>query len=78
MEAYKKAYFRDRNFTAWRNGNYTQIALEVSLNNLFAKNKSQRIHFPEWKDPFDREDLIEEQITNMQIANNKIKRMLGV
>lgn len=51
----KKAYYRDRTFTAWCVGNNVHIALCKFFNNFNAKNKSQiDFNWVNYKDPVEK------------------------
>lgn len=55
LEAYKKAYYRNISYTAWYNGMYNRIAVEIGAKNALATKKSN--HIDEWvdyKDPIEK------------------------
>lgn len=54
LDAYQKAYMRDRSYTAWLNGNYTMVAHSIAFSNAFAKKGQKQQEYPQWKDPMER------------------------
>ena len=52
LEVYQKAYYRDRSYNAWLQGQYNQVAYGVVMSNAFAKKGSKQAEYPQWKDPF--------------------------
>lgn len=54
LEVYQKAYFRDKSYTAWLQGQYNQVAYGVVMSNAFAKKGSKQAEYPQWKDPFEK------------------------
>lgn len=55
LEAYKKAYIRRIEYTAWKHGNYGEIAFATALNNAFAK-KGKEVKYIEFKDPISEQE----------------------
>ena len=54
LEVAQKAYYRDRSYTAWLQGQYNQVAYGVVMANAFAKKGSKQAEYPQWKDPFEK------------------------
>lgn len=54
LEVYQKAYYRDKSYNAWLQGQYNQVAYGVVLSNAFAKKGSKQAEYPQWKDPFEK------------------------
>lgn len=44
LEAYQKAYLEDKNYTAWLNGSFDRIAVEIGAKNALATKKKDRIN----------------------------------
>lgn len=40
--------------TAWKQGEYNQVAFDVVLSNAFAKKGQKQAEYPQWKDPIER------------------------
>lgn len=51
LECYQKAYIRDKSYTAWLNGQYSNVAHSISLSNAFTKKGTKPQEFPNWQDP---------------------------
>lgn len=51
LEARQKAYLRDVSFRAWKQGQYTEIAISVVMANAFAKKGAKKETYPVWEDP---------------------------
>lgn len=54
LEVYQKAYYREKSYSAWLQGQYNQVAYGVVLSNAFAKKGSKQAEYPQWKDPFEK------------------------
>jgi hypothetical protein len=54
LEVAQKAYYRDRSYNAWLQGQYNQVAYGVVMSNAFAKKGSKQAEYPQWKDPFEK------------------------
>lgn len=54
LSVYQKAYFRDKSYTAWLNGQFGCIGYGVVMSNAFAKKGSKQAEYPQWKDPFEK------------------------
>ena len=77
LEAYQKAYMRNVSFTAWQQGQYTNVAFSVVMSNAFAKKGTKKAEYPIWKDPFERiakreitKENIEEEFRIQQAQQN--------
>ena len=77
LEVYQKAYYRDRSYNAWLQGQYNQVAYGVVLSNAFAKKGSKQSEYPQWKDPFEKfnkpkitKDNLEEEFRQSQANQN--------
>lgn len=73
LEVHQKAYYRDRSYSAWLQGQYNQVAYGVVLSNAFAKKGSKQAEYPQWKDPFEKfnkpkitKDNLEEEFRKQQ------------
>lgn len=73
LEVYQKAYYRDRSYNAWLQGQYNQVAYTVVMSNAFAKKGSKQAEYPQWKDPFEKfnkpkitKDNLEEEFRKQQ------------
>ena len=65
LNVYQKAYYRDRSYTAWLNGQFTSIAFGIVMSNAFAKKGAKKAEYPKWVDPmekFERKKLSEEDL----------------
>ena len=51
LKAYQIAYYRDRYFTAWLQGQYDQAAFGVVVANAFGSKGSKKAEYPKWVDP---------------------------
>jgi hypothetical protein len=53
FDAYQKAYYRDKSFTAWNNGQYVFEGLNKAIYNGFGRQrKSDKAEeYSNWKDP---------------------------
>ena len=47
----QKAYYRDKTYVAWLQGQYNAVAFNIVLHNAFAKKGTKAISYPEYKDP---------------------------
>ena len=54
LEVAQKAYYRDRYYTAWVQGQYNQVAYSIVMSNAFAKKGQKQAEYPQWKDPFEK------------------------
>lgn len=56
FEAYQKAYYRDKSFSAWINGQYVFEGLNKAIYNGFGRQKkSDKVEeYMPWKDPMER------------------------
>ena len=54
LEVAQKAYYREKSYSAWLQGQYNQVAYGVVLSNAFAKKGSKQAEYPQWKDPFEK------------------------
>lgn len=54
LEVAQKAYYRDRSYNAWLQGQFNSVGFSVVLSNAFAKKGAKKAEYPEWKDPFDK------------------------
>ena len=54
LEVYQKAYLRETSYTAWLNGQYNAVALNIVLGNAFAKKGTKAKEYPQWNDPVER------------------------
>lgn len=84
LEAYQKAYMRNVSFTAWQQGQYTNIAFSVVMSNAFAKKGTNKAEYPQWKDPFDSlqkkvitSENIEEEFRIQQAEQNAWLKNIG-
>ena len=73
LEVAQKAYYRDRSYNAWLQGQYNQVAYGVVMSNAFAKKGSKQAEYPQWKDPFEKfnktkitKDNLEEEFRKQQ------------
>jgi hypothetical protein len=69
LEIYQKAYYTDKSYTTWQQGQYTFIATTIALNNMWAKDKSKRIEYPKWESP----NLVQERKEPISKDNLEIK-----
>ena len=58
FDAYQKAYYREKSFTAWMNGQYVFEGLNKAIYNGFGRQrKSDKAEeYSPWKDPMERFD----------------------
>ena len=54
LEVYQKAYYRDKSYTAWLQGQYNQVAFGVVVANAFTKKGARKAEYPQWKDPMEK------------------------
>ena len=54
LKVAQKAYYRDRSYNAWLQGQYNQVAYGVVMSNAFAKKGSKQSEYPQWKDPMEK------------------------
>lgn len=68
LEAYQKAYYRDKNYTAWLQGSYSKVSVEMGVRNALAAKKKDRIsEWVELKDPmekFSKPKITEDNLEN--------------
>ncbi len=79
FEAYQKAYYRDKSFSAWYNGQYVFEGLNKAIYNGFGRQrKSDKAEeYLPWKDPMERFDKpviskenVEEEFRKQQAQQN--------
>ena len=63
LNVYQKAYLRDRDYSAWANGQYANIAFSVVMANAFSKKGQSKAEYPKYSDPIDK---IEVSVTQLQ------------
>lgn len=56
LEVYRKAYTRDKCYTAWLNGKFDYAAFSVTMANAFAKKGQSKAEYPKWQDPIEKEE----------------------
>lgn len=44
LDGYQKAYLRDKHYTAWLNGSFERIAVEIGAKNALVTKKKNRIN----------------------------------
>lgn len=54
LNVYQKAYLRDRDYSAWANGQYANIAFSVVMANAFSKKGQSKAEYPKYSDPIDK------------------------
>ena len=76
LEVYRKAYERDKSFTAWLNGYYTNIAYGVVMSNAFAKKGAKQVEYPQWKDTMDKwkTEKVDKEETEKLFRNQLIEQ----
>lgn len=67
LEVAQKAYYRDRSYVAWLNGQYNYIAYTVAIANSFANKGAKKSEYPQWKDP------IEKQVKRKKITKENLE-----
>ena len=77
LKVAQKAYYRDRSYNAWLQGQYNQVAYGVVMSNAFAKKGAKQAEYPQWKDPFEKfnkpkitKDNLEEEFRQSQSNQN--------
>ncbi len=67
LEAYQKAYMRDKSYTAWLNGaRIFEANSKVSANANRTKKSDKVEQYDDWKDPFENKKKV---ITNENIES---------
>jgi hypothetical protein len=81
LEVHRKAYMRDKSYTAWVQGQYNAVSFGIVLSNAFSKDKKEQ--YPEWKDPVEKtikkeisDEEFERLFRNEQIKQNSWLRNL--
>lgn len=54
LKVYQIAYYRDKSYNAWLQGQYNHVAYSVVMSNAFAKKGQKPAEYPQWKDPFEK------------------------
>lgn len=74
LEVYQKAYYRDKTYSAWLQGQSCHVAFSVVMSNAFSKKGQKPIEYPQWKDPFEKlyrpkitKDNLEEEFRKQQL-----------
>lgn len=77
LKVYQKAYLDNKSYTAWVNGNYTNVAYSIALSNAFAKKGAKPVEYPQWKSPFEKlgkkkitKENLEQEFRKQQIEQN--------
>ena len=77
LEAYQKAYTRDKSYTAWLNGAYIFEASNKAVSNGNRTKKSDPVEqYADWKDPIPKkkkiitQENLEEEFRNEQFNQN--------
>lgn len=77
LEVAQKAYYRDRSYTAWLQGQYNQVAFGAVMSKAFAKKGEKTADYPQWKDPIEKtqkpkitKDNLEEEFRQSQANQN--------
>ena len=79
LDCYQKAYYRDKSFSAWCNGQYVFEGVSKAIYNGFGRTrKSEKAEeYSQWKDPMERFDApkitkenVEEEFRKQQAEQN--------
>ena len=71
LEVAQKAYYRDKSYTAWVQGQYNSIGFGIVLSNAFAKKGSKKAEYPKWNDPFEKDKKLEIKKENVEYEFRK-------
>ena len=74
LQVAEKAYYRDRSYAAWKNGQYTYAAFNTVMSNAFAKKGTKQIEYPQWEDPY--EETCKPKITKENIEDEFRKQQI--
>ena len=68
FEAYKKAYIRDKSYTAWLNGAHIFEATSKAVaNGNRAKKSDPVLQYSDWKDPIEKENKVVITHENLEV-----------
>lgn len=71
LSAAQKAYFRDRSYSAWVNGQYSFVAYQYAIHNAMRANAREKyFEYPEWTDPFERKQVVTKETMEQRFRIN--------
>lgn len=82
FSAAQKAYFRDKSYSAWINGQYVFIGVQNAIHNAMRTKTSEKcLEYPKWTDPFEQKQVVTKETkeqkfrTNMRRLSEQVKNM---
>ena len=73
FEVYEKAYYRNLSYTAWLNGKYIFMSVQLGVSNCLVDKESKMQDYIDYKDPFPQKedkvtkDNVEEKHRNLMV-----------